>query len=789
MSDRTRTQFLAACSLWVLLAVAWGSEAMTEAPAWCERALARGVYSGYRPPVCTRTDEPIEYTGVIQEADGGEPYTFTMLLRPVEEPPIEPPVEPPIEPPIEPPEPPASIPGMRPAPGWLRDMPVGEWVALPSTNVMRDANASEAWGYPNQDAGPWVRGRYANILTAWCGASLSRMQGAAGAYVGGPCGGHGAHGGSELYEFDLATLTWSRTTEPYGTLEPYDNSWASWDGQYPDGSPIPAHVGDGVQVMEGGGRIWLAAVGISEYENGAPISGSMHQPMRAAMRDLTVPYEHTLTSSSWMWAPWTTQACAEMDLTACPRTEYHATAWDYTREQLWVVPTPSTAVPGRLMMLDPWADSGVDGRQGVWTDVREAPISGFNVMMVDHDRQRDLLMITNFGNSADATNVWTFDPTDPNGGYTLLHIEPGTGPARPYKSSGWEYSEATGCMTFYDFLESQRNVWALCPGEAEDSAEWIQIVGESGVVPTTSSWGVWSRWRIARYELDGELVELGLITPLVDGAVYAVRLPVTLPVGTEPPCSPCEDLSWAEKCAAAVHCYRFDSQASVDAVWDKTWWTGSGAYPARWDPVLNGGVLTTEPGTRDDTGGTFWINFPRLVGGQIWVQQRSWISAPPPNTSKSTLTYADYSCSGESLVQLWQPHRTGGVRPYWYEKCGHGGYEIQDPVTRDWDYQPGGDTACMRHVDHPTLPCWTMPSATWVTFTTHLDYDAVPPTTRVWVQADGDAERTQVIEYPIQSMTMVNTQQAGPYMNVDAPPDRPLLEVAFQDWLISREPL
>jgi len=110
----------------------------------------------------------------------------------------------------------------------------------PEEQMLVDLPADSWWqapGTPMRAVCPADREGCANAIAAWSGGAYDarhrRM------LVWG--GGHADYSGNEVYAFDLATLTWSRLTEP---------SPAEYQSQdpLPDGQPVSRHSYDGLQV-------------------------------------------------------------------------------------------------------------------------------------------------------------------------------------------------------------------------------------------------------------------------------------------------------------------------------------------------------------------------------------------------------------------------------------------------------------------------------------------------------------------------------------------------------------
>lgn len=112
----------------------------------------------------------------------------------------------------------------------------GAWYEVPNTNlsaVFPPKAGHPAWGIEGPGA----------VVASWSGAAFDTARNVL--IVTG--GGHGAYGGNEIYEFDLATMTWHRVTEP----SPMIPDPVRGDPYYvtTDGSRVSSHTYDGLEYI------------------------------------------------------------------------------------------------------------------------------------------------------------------------------------------------------------------------------------------------------------------------------------------------------------------------------------------------------------------------------------------------------------------------------------------------------------------------------------------------------------------------------------------------------------
>ena len=107
----------------------------------------------------------------------------------------------------------------------VRDLAPGHWYEVPNTKM----DSVKPIPVPNP-------GSIGAVMGAWSGAALDTKRDRL--IVWG--GGHTDYSGNEIYVFDLATLKWSRVTDP-SPFPPGDSDNGNDEVQHPGGAPISRH--------------------------------------------------------------------------------------------------------------------------------------------------------------------------------------------------------------------------------------------------------------------------------------------------------------------------------------------------------------------------------------------------------------------------------------------------------------------------------------------------------------------------------------------------------------------
>jgi hypothetical protein len=95
-----------------------------------------------------------------------------------------------------------------------------------------------------------------------------------------------------------------------------------------------------------------------------------------------------------------------------------------------------------------------------------------------------------------------------------------------------------------------------------------------------------------------------------------------------------------------------------------------------------------------------------------------------------------------------------GGYPRFYYQCGvFRGVDVQNPTGNNpsqFDYQPGGETSCMRQPDPAAKPCARFEADVWVTYQVHVDTTA--SFLEVWQTVRGVTKK--IIEHPLQGFPL-----------------------------------
>src|SRR5262245_50348956 len=133
-------------------------------------------------------------------------------------------------------------------------MPADSWMAAPNSKMRsvapKDGQFPGIWG----NTGP------SSVIIAWCGGALDTKRSRLVIWGGG----HADYYGNELYTFDIATLTWSRITDP--TINPVMDQEVNVDG-----TPNSRHTYSGLAYIASADRFFgqagsLAGVGFAKCD-------------------------------------------------------------------------------------------------------------------------------------------------------------------------------------------------------------------------------------------------------------------------------------------------------------------------------------------------------------------------------------------------------------------------------------------------------------------------------------------------------------------------------------------
>jgi hypothetical protein len=405
---------------------------------------------------------------------------------------------------------PDGIPGVRPAPAWVASLPAGEWEAI-SLNTIVDVDSAVDHGY-EPHAAPWSSTEgLPGIIDDWNGGALASNYGEAGALlVFG--GGHGGYGGSDVYGFDLAERRWKRLSDPCPEIYDLDDETP---GTFRDGSPIPPHTND-----------------LAEYQ---PTTNSfvLLNAYISIPNPRTVNVVHLLTldhltADRYEPSMWRRSAInTSRETYGGGALEGGTSCYDRNRDAFWIWEPPAgwddeaASYYNRFTRYDPNVRS--EGLTGEFTNY-PGDGSGFSSQnAADCDPTKDLFVFTQF-RSGENDAVWYRDLRSPERLGRQLEVT-NDGPAVG-QAHGWEYSDRRDAFLFW--IEGD-DVWEL---RIEDDADrnytrgtWERISIPGGVSPNRNPNGTFSRFRIARFDLDGELVEVAVVVSHVETQVFALRVP------------------------------------------------------------------------------------------------------------------------------------------------------------------------------------------------------------------------------------------------------------------------
>ncbi len=460
----------------------------------------------------------------------------TLTPRPSATPTATPPPTP--TPPRIPPDP-DGIPGVRPAPNWVGSLPVGQWQVV-SLNKLYDVNSATDPDLLNSVTGrpfgidgqgnyvgsePWhgTEG-ISGIMDDWSGGAMASNYGAAGALVVWG-GGHGGYAGSDIYGFDLAERKWKRISNPYGSA-PGDRSAPSITssiGTFPDGSPINPHTYDTLEYQPTTNTFFTFTAYTST-------PGTTHLSIAHLLN-----LDHTVAANyrSSMWRRSNLNIGVVNGMTGSIL-EGGMSCYDRKRDGFWIWEPPResnnnspTGFNNRFSYFDPNVTNS-DGTTGEYSNYM-GDGSGFGSSNgFDCDPKRDIAVFVQFSRGA-ASNVYYRDLTTP--GVLSKRIPNITGsPSVVARMGGFEYSDLRDSMVYWN---GGPDVYELrissSPERTPTAAQWSKISNGS-VSPEMNMNGVYSRFRIARFNQNGNLIEVAITVGNVGktastGFVYAMRLP------------------------------------------------------------------------------------------------------------------------------------------------------------------------------------------------------------------------------------------------------------------------
>lgn len=323
------------------------------------------------------------------------------------------------------------------APSWASALSLNAWTTLSTTNTQSSVQAADGGQYGSSDPG--------SLFTAWSGAALLRSYGTYGTVVHWG-GGHTDGYGNEAYGFDLATLTWTRLTEPStsgnatGWAGPYTN------GILADGTPNVTHTYYFIC-----GRGATMAIARRQVTN---------TPSIVNMVSSFDPATDTWTNST-------------QTMSISPD-DYDGMCYDSSRDVFWIVTADLTG----WASFDPDTDTMSTHKAN---DGSIAPRCG-----PVYVPGKDAVLI--FGNT---TTVAGIDPASPTSSHTVLTTS-GTGPTHETGSMVC-WSANLGAIVFYPTASNQ--IYLLTPPAGDwKTGTWVwtqrSLTGTSGThVGTAGTFG------------------------------------------------------------------------------------------------------------------------------------------------------------------------------------------------------------------------------------------------------------------------------------------------------------
>jgi len=350
----------------------------------------------------------------------------------------------------------------------LVNLDAGTWFVAPSSKLRAVCPSSGTMG------------DCANVIDAWSGGAWDPVHNQMLIFGGG----HVDYSGNEVYAFDLATLSWSRLTNPS------DPAGKDQD-PLPDGQPISRHSYDGLQyethsnvLFDWGGSEWGMGGG---------------------------------TTVTWQFDPaaktWTDRAPAEPTTPNCCS---HGTAYDPAGKRVWL--HQSNALYSYDDSANAWSDVIDFGQPPLWPRYENY---GDKTGTVDTSRRllwffgSRLYLVFDLDAGMPVTDSWvttggtTFDNTPDVGGHSEEVIMTG----------GAELITAQGPGLDYDPVADALAGWVGGGPWVLDlkSKSWSQQSG-AGAPVNTAQHGTFGRWRYV------SRVNAFILVNSVDDDVYFFKL-------------------------------------------------------------------------------------------------------------------------------------------------------------------------------------------------------------------------------------------------------------------------
>lgn len=375
----------------------------------------------------------------------------------------------------------------------------GRWVKIATDNTASDVDpgkdATTNSRFPN---GPWYNGTtgYGSIWQAWNSGALAPRLGPCGTmvYYG---GGHADYFGNAVIGLDLCggakgAPIWRRLTNPYDPKQAMQ--WPYPTGAFPDGTPSPAHITDGIAVDPSTNKMII----------------TMSQGCIGQNSPLCGAYPNEYVDSLWT-----------LDLNTRtwngPHKHnggiYSSSAWDSKRNLLWF----QAVVPSTLTTFNP-----VSKTFAYYIQNRSSKFAILGHVM-GYDPVNDKLVETNFRNSPYI--IGEFDPATPTLPWKeVIQINK---PTAFGQSNVLAWSpQRSAWIVWMDTLKDDK-VWELKRTGVNASGipeyTWTLLTNASNtVIPNTSySNGSYEKFQIIN--VDGTEILIGQLH--VGGGVYAFKIP------------------------------------------------------------------------------------------------------------------------------------------------------------------------------------------------------------------------------------------------------------------------
>ncbi len=412
---------------------------------------------------------------------------------------------------------PAGIPGVRPAPAWVGSLPVGQWKAI-SLNKIADVDSAIDFGYPRSGA-PWssVEG-ISGIVDDWSGGALASNYGVAGALlVFG--GGHGGYGGSDVYGFDLNDRVWKRISNPSADLTPV----ATTPGTFKDGSPITPHTYN-TSNYQPTTNTFVTLTAYISIPNPLHVNIAHHLNLNHLTAD---KYNPTMWRRS--------QVNTSQETYPGGALEGGSSCYDRNRDLFWIWEPPHSwnsatdSFYNRFTKYNPNITNS-DGTVGQYTNYPGDGSGHGGSNGASCDPIKDIYVFGQF-NGGDARNVYYRDLRNPSALAKKLSV---TGGPPVSQGNGWDYSDTRDSFIYWS---SDADVYefriATNTNRNFTIGSWAKISNASSIYPETNGNGTFNRFRVAKFNLNGSLVEVAVVVSHSGepgentswGYVYAFRLP------------------------------------------------------------------------------------------------------------------------------------------------------------------------------------------------------------------------------------------------------------------------